>query len=318
MNPVKLAASAVFAAGLVVGGTAATAQTFPTKPITMVLFVGTGGAGSVLARLLEPHLAKDLGQPIVIEHKPGAGGALAWAATARAAPDGHTIAMTAQTMTTLKLTSPEIDGNPLTDLAPITLLASYESMLVVAGDSPIRTLKDLAAESKKQPLFYSNFPPDARPLIIAKHIGANFTPVDYKSGGEMIGAVMGKQVTFSFLGAQTPLPNVKEGKLRGIFISGNKRHKALPDVPSQAEVLPGVDLPKSWFGFHAPLKTPPAIIERLNKALVAAAKAPDVVARMDQLGYDVAAGSVADFEAFLKKEATVSQAAVREFGLARK
>lgn len=307
--------SALAFAGLLFLSVGASAQTFPAKPVTIIVPLGPGGAGDAITRLLAPHLSRLLGQPVVIENRPGAASAIGWAATARSAPDGHTITLSGFNISSIKLTNPEIEGDPMVDLTPITRFANYYTVLSVPVSSPAKTLQELAAQSRIKPVFYAVFGQDVRPMMVGRHAKADFQAVDYRAADKMVADLLSGEVGFAMMNIGGMLPHIRANKVRPLMVSAMRRQAALPDVPSLSEVLPGLELPGLWYGFHAPAKTPRAVIERLNRDLVAAIRAPDVMERLGQLGYEVATESPDAFRDFIAKEAAINARAVRDFGM---
>lgn len=287
-------------------GPAAQADTWPSKPIHFVVPFGPGGANDLVARYVAEAASRELGQPIIVENKPGAGSVLGSEIVARSAPDGYTFLAPAGGVITnamIKKSMPYKED----ELVPIVLMAVSPSVIVVPADSPIKSLKDLVATSSKGPgLSFSTAGTGSTPHFVAEMLklkaGAKLNVIPYKSGSEGVVAVIGKQVDATSEASPVVLPQVKGGKLRALASTWNRRVAALQDVPT-AEELGFKDLVIGhWAGLFAPKGTPPEILDKMNAAVNKALKSSELRARLVPQGIDPQGGSREDFRTFLAAE----------------
>ena len=282
------------------------AQSWPSKPIHFVVPFGPGGANDLVARYVAEAASHELGQPIVVDNKPGAGSALGAEIVARSAPDGYTFLAPAAGVITnamIKKTMPY----KADDLVPVVLMALSPSVIVVPPDSPIKDLKDLVAQSKKgKGLTFSTAGTGSTPHFVAAMLqskgGAKLDVIPYKSGSEGVVAVIGKQVEATSEASPVVLPQIKGGKLRAIASTWTRRVAALQDVPT-AEEQGFKDLVIGhWSGLFAPKGTPADVLEKMNAAVNKALKSPELRARLIPQGIDPQGGSRDDFTRFLAAE----------------
>jgi tripartite-type tricarboxylate transporter receptor subunit TctC len=303
---VKFPLRAALAASIVVAAAAAHADTWPSKPIHFVVPFGPGGANDLVARYVAEAASRELGQPIIVDNKPGAGSALGAEFVAKSAPDGYTFLAPAAGVITnamIKKSMPYKED----DLVPVVLMAVSPSVIVVRPDSPIKDLKDLVAQSKKgKGLTFSTAGTGSTPHFVAAMLqykgGAKLEVIPYKSGSEGVVAVIGKQVDATSEGSPVVLPQVKGGKLRAIASTWNRRVAALQDVPT-AEEQGFKDLVIGhWAGLFAPKGTSAEILEKMNTAVNTALKSPELRAKLIPQGIDPMGGSREDFRKFLASE----------------
>ena len=285
-----LASAAVLCA---LAGTAA-AQAWPTKNISLIVPFPAGGTTDVLARALGQELAKSLGQPVIVENKPGAGATLGADFVAKAKPDGHTLLMGAVHHTIATSVYRKLAYDFQKDLAPITTVAMVPNVLVVQADAatPIRTVPELIAQAKRAPgklAFGSNGNGTGQHLIGAQFeamAGVQLLHVPYKGSGPMATDLLGGQISMSFDTITPVLPHIKAGKLRALAVTTAKRSAALPDVPTLDEAgLKGFDL-GTWFGVLAPAGTPKEVVTRLNTEMVKIIQSADFRKKMEDIGAD--------------------------------
>ncbi|MGZ5847789.1 MAG: tripartite tricarboxylate transporter substrate binding protein, partial [Ramlibacter sp.] len=291
---------------LAVAAVAAHADNWPSRPIHFVVPFGPGGANDLVARYVAEAAARELGQPIIVDNKPGAGSVLGAEVVAKSAPDGYTFLAPAAGVITnamIKKNMPYKED----DLVPVVLMAVSPSVIVVPPDSPIKDLKDLIATSKKgQGLTFSTAGTGSTPHFVAAMLkykaGARLEAIPYKSGSEGVVAVIGKQVDATSEGSPVVLPQIKGGKLRPIASTWNRRVAALQDVPT-AEEQGFKDLVIGhWAGLFAPKGTPEDILNRMNAAVNKALKSSELRARLVPQGIDPQGGSREDFRKFLAAE----------------
>ncbi len=284
----------------------AQADAWPSKPIRFVVPFGPGGANDLVARAVAEAASKQLGQPIIVENKPGAGSVLGADYVAKAAPDGYTFLAPAGGVITnamIKTRMPYKEG----DLLPVAMMAVSPSVIVVAADSPIRDLKGLVAASKKgEGLNFSTAGTGSTPHFVAEMLklksGAKLQIIPYKSGSEGMAAVIGKQVEATSEASVVVLPQIKGGKLRPIASTWSRRIAALPDLPTAQEQGFSNVLIGHWSGIFAPRGTPEDILDKMNRAVDAALKTSELRARLIPQGIDPIGGTRVEFLKFLDSE----------------
>ena len=300
------AAGAIALASL---ATLAHAQAWPSKPIKWVVPFAPGGTTDILARTVGEKLAIALGQPVIIENKPGAGGGVGAEFTARSAPDGYTIM--GGTISTHAINASlykDLPYDPVKDFVAITLIARVPNMLVVNPAVPAKDVKELIALLKANPNKYS-FASSGNGTsqhlsgeLFKSMSGTEMQHIPYKGSPPALQDVMGGQVTMTFDNITTAWTLAKAGKLRALAVTTAKRSSIAPDVPTLAESgLPGFEV-GSWQGVFAPAGTPPAIVKRLNAEIVKALNLPDVREKLAGLGAEIVADSPEEFSALVKAE----------------
>jgi tripartite-type tricarboxylate transporter receptor subunit TctC len=278
------------AAALALAGSAALAQAWPDKPVTLVVPFPPGGTTDVLARALAERLQPLLGQPVIVESKPGAGATLGAEHVAKSRPDGHTLLVGAVHHTIASSVYKRLGYDFQKDFAPLTVIAMVPNVLVVNASSPARTVAELVAQAKaaKPGLSYgSNGNGTAQHLIgtqFQNQTGTELLHIPYRGSGPLTTDLLGGQVTMSFDTITPVLPHIKAGKLRPLAVSTARRSSALPEVPTLAESgLAGFDI-GTWFGVLAPAATPPAVTTRLSEAMRQVIASAEFRARMAEIG----------------------------------
>jgi len=285
------------------------AQAWPSKPIKWVVPFAPGGTTDILARTVGEKLALALGQPVVIENKPGAGGGVGAEYTAKSAPDGYTIM--GGTISTHAINASlykSLPYDPVKDFVAITLIARVPNMLVINPDVPAKDVKELIALLKGNPNKYS-FASSGNGTsqhlsgeLFKSMSGTDMQHIPYKGSPPALQDVMGGQVTMTFDNITTAWPLAKAGKLRALAVTTAKRSSIAPDVPTLAESgLPGFEV-GSWQGVFAPAGTPPEIVKRLNTEIVKILNLPDVREKLGGLGAEIVANSPEEFSALVKSE----------------
>ena len=313
-----LAASsiALFAA-LASGGVLA--QAFPAKPISLVVPFPPGGTTDVLARALAERLAPALGQPVIVENKPGAGATIGADHVVKAKADGHVLLVGAVHHTIASSVFKKLPYDFQKDLAPITTIAMVPNVLVVNANTPAKNVNELVALLKAKPdqaSYGSNGNGTAQHLIGTQFqgmTGTKVTHIPYKGSGPLATDLLGGQILMSFDTITPVLPHIKAGKLRPLAVTSDTRSAALPDVPTLAEAgLAGFNI-GTWFGVLAPAATPRDVVARLNAEMVKIIKSPEFVKRMDDIGAQPV-GNKADEMARQIKEETEKFAALVKAG----
>ena len=282
---------------------AASAQDYPTKPITLVVPFPAGGGNDALARLVAEKMSRTLGQQVVVENRGGAGGTIATRAVAKTAPDGYTILLTyTGTLAINPSLYPNAGYDPRKDFAPIGLIGSLPSVLVVHPSLPVHSIAELIAYAKANPgkINYAFVPGTVGHIateLFAKTAGIELTSIPYKGNGDALGNLIGGHVSMMVLSIVPIIGNVKAGTLRALAVTSGERSALLPDVPPIADSgLPGFAA-VIRYGLAAPPGTPRPIIERLNKELRAALAADDLRAKLAADGAVPEPGSPEDYAA---------------------
>src|SRR5262245_4704702 len=264
---------------------------YPSRPITMVVGYPAGGPTDALARVLAEQIKGTLGQPVVIENRPGAQGTMSAVSVVNAAPDGHTLLVTPNAVVTL---NPHLQKNfpfrPLTALTPITVASEATIALCVHPPVPAKNIADLVEYARKNPgkLSYGSAGIGSGHRLagelLKQETGINITHIPYRGIASAVQDLVAGHIAIGFAPSNTAPQLVAADKVRILAVVEAKRSAALPDIPTIAETYPGVAIPITWFGLLAPAGTPRPIIETLNNALVAALRNPDVTAKLKQLG----------------------------------
>ena len=259
---------------------------YPTRTVRLIVPFPPGGSVDVMARLVAAQLQEKLGQPIVIENRPGAVGTVGTSVVAKAAPDGHTLVMTIGAHTIIPALMANIPYDTARDLAAVTLLASAPNMLVVLAESPIRSIRDLVQLAKEKPgkLSYSTAGNGSTTHImtamLSQAAGISMLHVPYQGGAPSLQAVLGGQTDLNAAVSTTALPMVRAGRLRALAIVGDKRSALFPEVPTYAEAgYPGIR-GDSWIGLFAPAGTPRPILQKLHNEIQKIMLLPDTRARL--------------------------------------
>src|SRR5512134_2032135 len=278
---------------------AAAQDSFPSKPIRILVGYAAGGGNDIIVRVMQPELQKGLGQPVIVENKPGAQSIIAAEQAARAAPDGYTILMgPSGPMTINPATYSKLPYSPTRDFAPISMICEFPLLVTVDAKLPIRNVKELIDYAKANP-GKSNYASSAGIFQITTELfkqktGTSIEMIPYKSSGESVQAVVGGTVMMTIVDPPPATGPLKAGALRGLAVTSGKRHPAWPDIPTLAEAgVPDMEVPV-WTAFFAPAKTPAAIVARLQKEVARVVQTEEVRARFAQMGLDPVGGSSDD------------------------
>ena len=308
---------ALLAAALVALPQYAPAQAFPAKPIRLVVTYPPGGGADLMARLVAPKMAEALGQPVVVENKPGGGGTLGAAEVARAPADGHTLMLDAFNHAANPALYANLPYDPAKAFLPLAVLVQFPNVLVVHPAFAAADVKELIAAAKAKPgtiAFASSGNGSAQHLsgeLFRQRAGIDIIHVPYKGGGPALNDVIGGQVPMFFANMASGLPHVKGGKLRALAITGGKRSPALPDVPTMAEAgVPGYEV-HEWNAIFAPAGTPPAVVAKLAEAISRAAQSREFRERVASLGGEPAGYGPADAQRFVRAQTELWSAVVK-------
>lgn len=292
------------------------------RPIILVDPSSPGGSTEFFLRPLAELLSKSLARPVLLEHKPGAAGAIAAEHVARARPDGHTIGLAAvSTHVTTPLTNAAVRYDPVKDFAPVTMLVRVPSATFVRADSPLRTLGDLveAARSKPEAVSFASPGVGSAGHILLEHFarlaGVRFLHVPYRGSSEMYADLMGGRLDVAGDNIPALLPRIRDGSLRAIAVRDVRRVRGLPEVATYAEQgFPAVTQPL-WFGLVAPAGTPQALIDRLNRAVHDAIRTPGYAERIDAGAATPAHGTPDEMGAEIVRWLTHFRAVISEAGI---
>ena len=296
----------------------AQAQTWPDKPLKLVVSFAPGGVHDTLARVLQPRLTEALGQPILIENRPGAGGNIAAEAVAKSAPDGYTFLVASEAIATNEYLYGSMAYDPYKDLAPVAKLADYPMALIVNPSVPARNVKELIALAAAKPgsLSYGSAGIGTSGHLAGELLNsvekAGMVHVPYKGGAPALADLVAGRIQVMFLSVSLSAPQAKQGKIRVLALTGDKRSDKLPEVPTTAEQgFPAVQA-LLFSSLLAPAATPGPIIRRMNAEVVKALRAPEVVARLTELGAVPAPSSPEEFAAILKRDGDTWGKLIRE------
>jgi tripartite-type tricarboxylate transporter receptor subunit TctC len=295
--------------GMALLAAAAHAQTaWPTKPIKILVGYAPGGSTDVTVRIIGQALSERLGQTVIIENRPGAAGNIAAEAAAKADPDGYTLTMsTSSTFATNPSLYKTLPFNVQTDFAPITLTAFVPNLLVVNPSVPANNVAELITYLKANPdkvNFGSSGNGSSQHIsaeLFNSLAGVHMAHISYRGGAPAVNDLLGGQVQVIFAPLVEVLQQVRADKLRALGITTAKRSPLLPDVPTIAETLPGYEV-RLWNGLFAPAKTPPEIIDRINRATVDALRSSEVNTKIAEQGSEPVGNTPAEFKAFIASE----------------
>jgi tripartite-type tricarboxylate transporter receptor subunit TctC len=306
---VKKSAAALlpFVALLLAGLTAAQADDYPSRPIKLLVGASPGGTTDTMARASAQPLSASLGQPVLVENRPGAGGNLAADTVAKSAPDGYMLLVSFTSHTINATLYPKLPFDPVTDFTPISKIATVPSLLVGNPKLPAQNLNELIALAKAKP--------DALSIAIggigsSLHLAGDqfkmmadvrILNVPYKGTAPALTDVLGGQVDMMFISLVTGTAQVRAGNLRAFGVTSAQRQPSFPDLPAIGEVVKGFES-SAWFGVFGPAKLPPAITGKLNAAIVAALNDPKMREQLEKEGATPAATSAAEFAAFVRDD----------------
>jgi tripartite-type tricarboxylate transporter receptor subunit TctC len=295
------------AGAAVLPAVSASAETYPVRPIRLIIGYTPGGSADLTARLMGQWLSERLGQPFVIENRPGGGTNIATEAVVRAAPDGYTLLLVAPANAINATLYDKLNFNFLRDIDPIAGIIRFPNVVAVNPQVPVKTIPELIAYAKANPGKLNMASSGNGSTIhmsgelFKMMTGIDMVHVPYRGGAPALTDLISGQVQVMFDNIPTCAEHVKSGKLRGLAITSTTRSEVLPDLPPVADFLPGYEA-SAWYGFGAPKGTPPEIIERLNKATNDVLADATAKKRFGELGAFLLPGSAADFGKLLADE----------------
>jgi tripartite-type tricarboxylate transporter receptor subunit TctC len=286
---------------LATAAVSAQAQTnYPSRPVHMIVGFAAGGGNDIFARLVGAKLSEIIGQPVVIENRPAAGGRLAAEFVSRATPDGYTLLVGASGMMSIAAAIyPDLQYHPTKSFVPLSEIASFPLIMAISAEQPAKTVKELVEWAKKNP-DKANYASSSPAFTITTELlklqtGMPGVMIPYKSSNEMILSVISGQTLMTIADGPPTVPQVKSGKVRALAVTGKERSPELPDVPSMAEAgYPGVDV-HLWSGVFAPAGTPAPIVDKLQRALSQAIRDPGVSDKLKAMAVEPGGGSPEDF-----------------------
>lgn len=298
------------------------AQSYPNKPIRIVVTFPPGGSTDVVARIIQPYLERQLGQPIVIDNRPGAGGTIGIDAVAKAEPDGHVVGIGPMGALAVNVSLQEkMPYDPLKDLAPVSLLTVTPFVMAAPLASPLGSVKDVIAQAKAKPGSLAighggNGTAMHLTALLFNHMaGVDIQLVPYRGSGPVMSDVAAGHITLGVGDMSSALSVMRAGRVKAIGISSAQRDPSAPDIPTFAESgLPGYES-YGWFGVVAPAATPPPVLAKLNAAIVSALNDPEVAARMRATGNEPKPTSPEEFGRFIRSETAKWAEVIAKAGL---
>ena len=324
MRPPSFQHVRCFARSLLIGGLLATgaahADTFPSKPVRIIVPFAPGGGTDLIARTLGAEMAKDLGQPVIIDNKPGAGTIIGTDAVAKAPPDGYALVMASFAHAVNPSLQPKLPFDNAKAFAPVILVGRGPNVLVVRPASPFKTVADVLAAAKANPgkLTYASQGAGTS-AHLAGEMFDNLAKVKtlhipYRGAGPAMTDLMGGQVEMFFGTAAAVAPFVERGQLRALAVTSAVPSAAFQGVPTIGSTVPGYAV-ESWYGLYAPAGTPKDVIDRLNAAGRKAARSPDFTRKVEQEGLNISAGDPAELDTYVRAEEARWARIVKENGI---
>lgn len=302
-------------------GHAGAADAYPAKPVTLIVPWAAGGSTDILARVLSEHLTKSLGQPVIVDNKPGASGNIGSAMVARAQPDGYTLligSMSTHAMNPALMANMPFKG--VEDFTPLGLLAYVTNTMVVHPSVPANNVKELIAYARANPgkLAYASAGPGSTnhlsAVLFEKMAGIQMLHVPYKGGAPAVVDTVAGQTQLLFSAGTQTLPHVKAGKLKLLAVTEARRSPLLPNVPTVGETIPGYEL-SVWYGAFGPKNMPPALVARLNTEINRVMSLPEVKAKMDAIGVETATSTPQEFGKILRRDADRYGKLIKDLGI---
>jgi tripartite-type tricarboxylate transporter receptor subunit TctC len=306
--------------GLAATAIPACAETYPSRPIRLVVPFAPGGPADFLARLVGQKLADELGQPVVIDNRPGANTIIGAQIVAKADPDGYTLLMAIDgTLVMNPFLYSKLSYDPFKDFAPITLIARVPSVIEARLDVPANTVPELIELAKAKPgallIGYQTPTSQVSVELLSKMAGVKFTLVPYRGGTTLVTALLGGEIEIGHESLNVALPFARAGKLKIIALTGGERISIAPEIPAIAETLPGFDL-GIWQSIVAPAKTPPEIVNRLYDEIVAVLGRATVRDRLTTAGVEPATSkSPQDLADFIRAQAEIRSKVIQSVGI---
>lgn len=319
-RPLRACVHSLLLAGSVLAVGAACASTFPKKPVRIVVPFSPGGGTDLIARTLGQEMSKDLGQPVIIDNKPGAGTIIGTDAVAKAAPDGYLLVMASFAHAVNPSLQPKLPFNNEKSFAPVLLVGRGPNVLVVRPASPFKNIQDVLAAAKANPgkLTYASQGAGTSAHLAGEMFDnlakVKTTHIPYRGAGPAMTDLLGGQVDMFFGTAAAVAPFVERGQLRAIGVTSARPSPAFKDIPTIAAAVPGYAV-ESWYGLYAPAGTPKDVIARLNAAGRKAARSPEFAHKVEQEGLSINAGEPAELDTYVRTEEARWARIVKENGI---
>jgi len=299
----------------------AAAQQYPTRPVRFVLGFPPGGASDTMARVVGTRLSENLGQPVVVDNRPGAGGNIAAEIVARSAPDGYTLLLGNNAILAVNVSLyPKIAFDPVKDFAPVVLVASQPNILAVHPSVPANSVKELVALAKSKPGRLNYASPGVGTTghlaaeLFKRMAGVEMVIVPFKGGGPAVVAVLTGECQFIFATSLSVQPHVKSGKVRALAVTTPRRSQSFPELPTVSEAgVPGFEA-TTWHGVVVPARTPQKVIARLNGDFNKVLQMPDMRERLTTLGAEIIGGAPKELSDYIRKEIPVWAKVIKESG----
>ena len=299
----------------------ASAQPYPAKPIRMLVPFPAGGGIDTVARNLAPKLSEQLGQPVVVDNRSGAGGTIGTEAVAKAAPDGYTLLATFASHSQNASLYSRLGYDTVRDFAPITLIATVPNILVVNPALPVKTVRDLIALAKRRPgeILYASVgngtPAHLSAELFNSMAGIRMTHVPYKGAAPSIIALISGETQLTFTTVLVALPHLKSGRLRALAVASLKRSPVMPELPTIDESGPRGYESNAWYGLLGPAKTPPAIVDQLHREMVKTLQLADMRESFRNQGAEPVGNTPDQFGAIIKDEIEKWRKLVQALGI---
>ena len=284
-------------------------QGFPSRPVQLVVPAAAGGTVDILSRDIAPALSEALGQPVLVENRPGAGTNLGMEAVVRSAPDGHMLLVGGVPVATNKVLYSKLSFDPAVDLAPITLLVTASNVLVVNPSLPVNSVAELIEYARQRPgeLFFGSPATGSTPHLAGELFnylaGVKMVHVPYKGAAQGLNDLIGGRLQLSFDNIPPTVPHVRSGRLRALAVTAGKRQSAFPELPTMVEAgMPGFEV-SAWFGLLARSGTPPETLRRLEAAAAKVLATPSVRESLVRLGFEVDGRGAAAYAEHIRTEA---------------
>jgi tripartite-type tricarboxylate transporter receptor subunit TctC len=295
------------------------AQSYPSKPIKLVVAFPPGGPVDIVARLIAPKLSEAFGQPAVVENKAGASGNIATTEVARSAPDGYTLL----THSSAYAVNPTLYSNagydPAKDLLPVAIVASQANIILVNSSFPANTLEELRKQMMTRKLAYGSPGAGTTPHLTAENLfkvrwKADATHIPFKGAGPMVAGLLGGEPPIGCMAGSGPMANIKSGRFRPLAVSSAKRLPSLPDVPTLGELGYSGMEDYTWVGIFAPAGTPSDVLQKLNEAILKAANSADTKGRLEAVAFEVTAAPLRETSDYVRNEVAKWAKVVKDTG----
>jgi len=301
---------------------ASSQQNYPNRVIRLVVPYAAGGAGDGVARPLAQRLTEILGQPVIVDNKPGANAALGADLVAKAAPDGYNILLAAVVHYIVPMFSKSVPYDPIKDFTAIAPVVVTPNILAVHPSLPVKNTRELIDYAKKNPgkLFYGTTGVGSTHhlggILFAQMAGIQMDHAPYKGGNPTISDALGGQIPVVILTSPTVLPHVNAGRLNAIGVIETKRARGTPDIPTLGETVTGYGLPDTWFGVLGPANMPKPLVDRLNAAIRIATSDPELRVRLEKAGFEMSAAMTPDeFASSIRNDAEIYRRIVSTAGI---